>query len=57
MPWITLALEQFLQWKLGVLGSVGFTLTAVGIKLGNDKCLTMGCVTLALLICPLPDGQ
>ncbi|WP_393059509.1 hypothetical protein [Streptomyces sp. LN549] len=57
MPWITLALEQFLQWKLGVLGSLGFTLTAVGIKFGNDKCLTVGSVTLALLLCPLPDGQ
>ncbi|MGW0938277.1 hypothetical protein [Streptomyces sp. NPDC002666] len=57
MPWITLALEQFLQWKLGVLGSVGFTLTAVGIKFGNDKCLAAGSVTLAILICPLPDGQ
>ncbi|MFE9853808.1 hypothetical protein [Streptomyces sp. NPDC005780] len=57
MPVITLALEQFLQWKLGVLGSVGFTLTAVGIKFGNDKCLAAGSVTLTLLLCPLPDGQ
>ncbi|MER5278851.1 hypothetical protein ABT025_24295 [Streptomyces sp. NPDC002809] len=57
MPWITLVLEQFLQWKLGVLGSVGFTLTAVGIKFGNDKCLTVGSVTLALLLCPMPDGH
>lgn len=54
MPWITLALEQFLQWKLGVLGSVGFTLTAVGIKFGNDKYLVAGSVTLAMLVCPLP---
>ncbi|MET8325068.1 hypothetical protein [Streptomyces sp. NPDC005181] len=50
MPWITLFLEQLLQWKLGFMGGVSASLMAAGIKLGNTKCLIVGCVILALLV-------
>ncbi|MDF6043299.1 hypothetical protein LRD69_14320 [Streptomyces sp. JH14] len=49
MPWITLFLEQLIQWKLGFMGGVSASLVAAGVKLGNTKCLIAGCVILALL--------
>ncbi|MFE7108313.1 hypothetical protein ACFU98_23335 [Streptomyces sp. NPDC057575] len=50
MPWITLALEEIVQWKFGFMGGLSAAFVAAGIKLGNTKCLIAGCVLLALLI-------
>ncbi|MFJ7948215.1 hypothetical protein ACIQ6K_31930 [Streptomyces sp. NPDC096354] len=57
MPWITLFLEQLMQWKLGFMGGVSASLMAAGIKLGNTKCLIVGCVILALLLGAAHDSH
>ncbi|MFF0289669.1 hypothetical protein [Streptomyces sp. NPDC005262] len=57
MPWITLFLEQLAQWKLGFMGGVSASLMAAGIKLGNTKCLIVGCVILALLLGSARDSH
>ncbi|MFD0023383.1 hypothetical protein [Streptomyces sp. NPDC058382] len=50
MPWTTLAFEQVVQWKFGLAGGVSASLMAAGYKLGNTKCMIIGCTGLALIL-------
>lgn len=52
MPFITLGLEQFVQWKYGLMGTVGFTLLTLGLKTGSSNCAGAGALILALLLVP-----
>ncbi|WP_327709751.1 hypothetical protein OG912_14870 [Streptomyces sp. NBC_00464] len=55
MPFITLGLEQVVQWKYGFMGAVGFTLLTFGLKAGNHNCACAGALVLALLLVPTDD--
>lgn len=52
MPFITLGLEQFVQWKYGLMGTVGFTLLTLGLKTDSPNCAGAGALILALLLVP-----
>ncbi|AGJ56371.1 hypothetical protein AB0K64_08990 [Streptomyces sp. NPDC053741] len=52
MPFITLGLEQIIQWKYGVMGTLGVTLLSLGAKVGNPNCACAGALILALLFAP-----
>ncbi|MEU9061131.1 hypothetical protein AB0D13_20325 [Streptomyces sp. NPDC048430] len=52
MPLFTLGLEQIIQWKYGVMGTVGVTLLSVGLKVGNANFACAGALVLALLFAP-----
>ncbi|MCX5411105.1 hypothetical protein [Streptomyces sp. NBC_00059] len=52
MPLITLGLEQIIQWKYGVMGSLGVALLGLGLKMGNSNCACAGALILALLFTP-----
>ncbi|MFJ8888035.1 hypothetical protein ACIRJR_32165 [Streptomyces sp. NPDC102402] len=52
MPLITLGLEQIIQWKYGVMGSLGITLLSLGLKVGNSNCACAGVLILVLLFTP-----
>lgn len=49
MPLIGFVLEQFVQWKYGVVGTVAFLLLTLGLRFRNSTCASIGSVTLALL--------
>jgi hypothetical protein len=52
MPFLTLGLEQFVQWKYGLMGTVGFCLLTFGIRTGSPNCAGAGAIVLALLLIP-----
>ncbi|MDX3329857.1 hypothetical protein PV405_35315, partial [Streptomyces sp. ME02-6979-3A] len=52
MPLFTLGLEQIIQWKYGVMGTVGITLLTFGLKAGSPNCACAGALVLALLFMP-----
>jgi len=52
MPLFTLGLEQIIQWKYGVMGTVGVTLLSFGLKVGNANLACAGALVLALLFAP-----
>ncbi|MGW4033048.1 hypothetical protein ACWEFL_27775 [Streptomyces sp. NPDC004838] len=49
MTLMTLGFEQLVQWRYGVVASLGFTLLALGVKSENATCAGIGG---ALLIAP-----
>ncbi|MFB8031507.1 hypothetical protein ACFYY1_20555 [Streptomyces sp. NPDC001890] len=55
MPFITLGLEQIVQWKYGFMGTVGLALLTFGLKAGSPNCAGAGAVILALLVIPTDD--
>ncbi|MFI6863002.1 hypothetical protein ACIBKZ_24425 [Streptomyces sp. NPDC050421] len=52
MPFVTLGIEQIVQWKYGLIGAVGFTLLSFGLKAGIPNCACAGALILALLLVP-----
>ncbi|MFE9364931.1 hypothetical protein ACFYNN_19500 [Streptomyces sp. NPDC006978] len=52
MPLFTLGPEQIIQWKYGVMGTVGITLLTFGMKAGSPNCACAGALVLALLFMP-----
>ncbi|MDH2389774.1 hypothetical protein QCN29_13410 [Streptomyces sp. HNM0663] len=50
MPLITLAIEQFVQWRYGFTAALGVTLLSIGLKTENGTCAGIGGV---LLIAPV----
>jgi uncharacterized membrane protein YkvI len=52
MPFVTLGIEQIVQWKYGLMGTVGFVLLSFGMKAGNPNCACAGALILALLLVP-----
>lgn len=55
MPLFTLGLEQIIQWKYGLMGTLGVSLLSFGIKVGNPNCACAGALILALLFAPTPE--
>ncbi|MFE3515374.1 hypothetical protein [Streptomyces sp. NPDC059166] len=55
MPFITLGLEQIIQWKYGVMGTLGVSLLTLGLKIGSTNCACAGALILALLFAPPSD--
>ncbi|MFF3322244.1 hypothetical protein [Streptomyces sp. NPDC002889] len=55
MPLITLVIEQYVQWRLGVTAALGLTLLIAGLKAENATCAGIGGV---LLVAPaiVPAG-
>ncbi|WP_267242749.1 hypothetical protein [Streptomyces sp. PR69] len=49
MPLITLAIEQFVQWRYGFTAALGVTLLSIGLKTENATCT---CIGGGLLIAP-----
>lgn len=52
MPFVTLGIEQIVQWKYGLMGTVGFALLSFGLKAGSPNCACAGTLILALLLVP-----
>ncbi|WP_328895392.1 hypothetical protein [Streptomyces sp. NBC_00236] len=52
MPFVTLGIEQIVQWKYGLMGTVGFALLSFGLKAGSPNCACAGALILALLLAP-----
>jgi hypothetical protein len=50
MPLCILLLEQFVEWKYGVLGAIALLLLGIGRKSHNSTCTGVGAVFLALLL-------
>jgi hypothetical protein len=42
--------EQIVQSRFGVMGVIGFTLLAVGVKARNTTCSCLGAFLLAMLL-------
>ncbi|MFF7331102.1 hypothetical protein ACIQU5_09665 [Streptomyces sp. NPDC090306] len=47
---LVVALEQYVQWKYGVLGATGLLLLTVGVKARNPTVSSAGALLLALLV-------
>lgn len=47
---LVITLEQYVEWKYGVVGIVGLLLLTVGIKVNSPGVSSAGAVLLALLV-------
>jgi hypothetical protein len=47
---LTVALEQLIQWKYGVLGVLGLTLLTIGFRTRSPACSSAGAAVLAVLV-------
>ncbi|MEI5008120.1 hypothetical protein ACIOWI_35855 [Streptomyces sp. NPDC087659] len=50
MPLIAFALEEFVQWRFGLMGVIGLGLLSFGLRARNAPCAGVGSVVLALLL-------
>ncbi|NUK59404.1 hypothetical protein [Streptomyces lunaelactis] len=48
MPWMTLVIEQAVQWRFGFVAALGLTLLSVGVKAKNATCAGIGGILLVL---------